>query len=280
MIKPFLRNKELFSTTPLIYFGLKFVVEWKNMKNLLKNVICFLLNLFSFLSPKNRATILMYHSIGRNNVFSTVLPESFERQMNYLKKGNYNVMGLGELVDILEKKQPISAKTVVISFDDGYADNFIFAWPILKRCGFPATIFLTTGLAGGVKIKKTGEQMRMLDWPEIEKMQKSGLVDFQPHTVNHPHLSEVSSEEAQKEIAGSLTTIEERLGKKEKFFAYPYGDYNQDIIDILRTNGFRAALIVKRGLIKQESPLFELPRIAVSLKTSLGQFKSKLNFGI
>jgi len=250
------------------------------MKDLIKNLISGFLNIFIFLAPKNRAVILMYHSVGRNEIPSTVSPENFAKQMLYLKKKQYQVISLTSLRDILEKKQPLPVKAVVLSFDDGYIDNFIFAWPILQRCGFPATIFLTTGAVGGEKIKKDGQRLKMLDWPEVEKMQKSGLVDFQPHTMSHPRLAQLEREEAQKEIIGSLIAVEEKLGKKEKFFAYPYGDYNQGVINILRINGFRAALTVKRGLVKQENSLFELPRITVSLKTSLGQFKSKLNFGI
>ena len=249
------------------------------MKNLIKNLISGFLSIFIFLAPKNRAVILMYHSVGRNEIPSTVSPKNFAKQMAYLKEKQYQVISLANLVDILEKKQPWPTKAVVLSFDDGYADNFIFAWPILWQYNFPATIFLTAGTIGGEKIKKTGERLPMLAWPEIEKMQKSGLVDFQPHTQSHPRLSEISQAEAQKEITESQAVIKEHLGGEAQFFAYPYGVYNQSIIDILKANGFIAALTVSRGLVKQESQLFELPRMAVSLKTSLAQFKSKLNFG-
>ncbi len=74
--------------------------------------------------------------------------------------------------------------------------------------------------------------------------------------------------------------IEARLAGEACFFAYPYGDYNQAVIDILRKNNFRAALTVKQGLVSPQSPFFELPRLAISFKTSLRQFKSKLNFGV
>ncbi|MDD5750405.1 MAG: polysaccharide deacetylase family protein [Candidatus Pacebacteria bacterium] len=248
---------------------------------MLKNAICFLLNPFAFLAPKNRVAVLMYHSTGRNNAPSTVSPENFAKQMAFLEKNRYGVVSLASLVDILEKEEPIPAKTIVLTFDDGYLDNFVFAWPVLKQHGFPATVFLTTGTVGGEKIKKDGQRLKMLGWPEAGKMQKSGLVDFQPHTMSHPRLAQIAKEEAQKEIAGSLVAIEEKLGnRKERFFAYPYGDYNQDIVDILKANGFRAALTVKRGLVKKDSLLFELARIDLYNNTSLIEFRSKINFGL
>ncbi len=250
------------------------------MKNFIKNLVCFFLNMFSFLAPKDKVVILMYHSIGRNNVFSTVSPENFERQMNFLKKGNYNVMGFSKLAALLEQKKEIPNKTVVLTFDDGYSDNFIFAWPVLKRCNFPATIFLTTGLMGGVKIKKTGEQMRMLDWLQIDKMFKSGLIDFQPHTISHPRLTEITPEEATGEILNSQKAVDEQLANQPRFFAYPYGDYNQTIIDILKNSGFRAAVTVKKGIVRNNSPLLELRRKSINQKTNIGQFKAKINFGL
>jgi len=222
----------------------------------------------------------MYHSIGRNNIFSTVSPEDFERQMNFLKKGDYKVIGLKDLVDILEQGKEIPQKTVVLTFDDGYSDNFIFAWPVLKRCNFPATIFLTAGLIGGVKTSKSGEALRMLDWLQVDKMAKSGIVDFQPHTVNHPHLADISIEEAAREIMDSQKAIADQLNSNPQFFAYPYGNYNQGVIDILKANGFRAALAVKEGMVKANSPFFELKRKSVNRLTTLNRFKSKVNFGL
>jgi len=222
----------------------------------------------------------MYHSVGRNNVFSTVSPEDFARQMNFLKKGGYNVIGLGDLADILEQKKEIPSKTVVLTFDDGYRDNFIYAWPVLKGHNFSATIFLTTGLVGGVKIKKTGQPMRMLNWLQIDKMFTSGLIDFQPHTVSHPRLTKISQGEGAGEILDSRKAIEDQLANQPRLFAYPYGDYSPAIVDILKNNGFTAAVTVKEGIVKNNSRTLELKRKSVNQKTNIIQFRSKINFGL
>ena len=218
----------------------------------------------------------MYHSIGRNNIFSTVSPEDFERQMNFLKKRDYNVIGLKDLVDILEQEREIPQKTIVLTFDDGYSDNFIFAWPVLKRCNFPASIFLTTGWVGSFCPKKNNEQIRMLDWLQIDKMAKSGLIDFQPHTINHPKLADITLEEVEKEIIGSQKTIAECLNSSPQLFAYPYGSYNQQVIALLKERGFRGAVTIKSGRVTIKDGLFEIRRKGVFSKTSIYQFKSLL----
>ena len=184
------------------------------IKRFAKNIISFYLNFLSLFFHKKGAVVLMYHSIGRNNVFSTVSPENFEKQLCFLKKNNFNVITLSDFWRFLDKEEPLPKKTIILTFDDGYYDNFSYGWPILKRYKFKATIFLTTGLVGGVKIKKSGERLKMLSWQEIEKMQKSGIIDFQPHTQSHPRLTEISPELIQKEIGESKQSIEQALVKK------------------------------------------------------------------
>ena len=186
------------------------------LKSFVKNIISFYLNFLSLFFHKKGGVVLMYHSIGRNNVFSTVSPENFEKQLCFLKKNNFNVITLSDLWRFLDKEEPLPKKTIILTFDDGYYDNFSYGWPILKRYKFKATIFLTTGLVGGVKIKKSAEPLKMLSWQEIEKMQKSGIIDFQPHTQSHPRLTEISPELIQKEIGESKQSIEQALVKKAK----------------------------------------------------------------
>jgi len=247
------------------------------IKRFAKNIISFYLNFLSLFFHKKGAVVLMYHSIGRNNVFSTVSPENFEKQLCFLKKNNFNVITLSDFWRFLDKEEPLPKKTIILTFDDGYYDNFSYGWPILKRYKFKATIFLTTGLVGGVKIKKSGERLKMLSWQEIEKMQKSGIIDFQPHTQSHPRLTEISPELIQKEIGESKQSIEQALVKKAEFFAYPYGDYNEAVVDILKTLGFKLALTVKEGRINLKDNPFYLKRKAIFSRTSFSQFKAKVN---
>jgi len=112
------------------------------MKNILKNLVYFILSIFNF----NGAIILMYHSIGDNSELATVKVKDFKKQLKYLKKKKFNVIKLSELVKLSEGNKKIQPKTMCLTFDDGYQDNYINVFPLLKKYNFPATIFMSTAL--------------------------------------------------------------------------------------------------------------------------------------
>lgn len=232
-------------------------------KYLIKNLAYYPLNFFSFFLPRKSCSILMYHSISDHRALYAVQPKNFAWQMAYLKGGNFNVISLARLVDLLAVQKEIPDKTVILTFDDGYEDNYLNVFPLLKKYNFPATIFLSAGLIGGQRESKSQDIiLNILNWPQIEEMHQSGLIDFQPHTVSHPKLAKISREIAVQEIVESKKLIEKRLNKQCRIFSYPYGNYNQSIIEILKGNGFTAAVTVKPGFIQaedRETP-FELRR--------------------
>ena len=165
---------------------------------------------------------------------------------------------------------------MVLTFDDGYQDNFINAFPILKKHNFPATIFLPTNLIGQ-QMNLQNILLKILDWSEIKEMYQSGLIDFHPHSLNHPRLDRVDLKQAEQEIRQSKEIIEKELDKKCLFFAYPHGKYNQGVSRILKDLGFRAGLTIKAGLVKQGDNLFELKRISINSIISFVRFKAKVN---
>ena len=236
------------------------------LKKIIKDELAFI----SLLFPCQKGvSVLMYHSIAHNDVFFTVKPEMFEKQMKYLKDKDYNVIKLSDLISLLESNEELPKKTVVLTFDDGYQDNYNNAFLILKKYNFPATIFLVTGLVNQEINNSQNIPLKILNWEQIKEMHQSGLIDFQPHTVNHQELNK-------QEIIDSKKEIEERLNKKCEFFTYPRGVYNDKIIDILKNNGFRAAWTVENGRIKKDDNLFKLKRISVNSITSFIQFKVKI----
>lgn len=222
-------------------------------------------------------SILMYHSIDYNKIFFTVKPEDFKTQMDWLYQKKYNVISLSKLVDIVKLKEKIPPKTLVLTFDDGFKDNYFNAFPILKKYNFPATIFLTTDFIGGEqKNESTGILFKTLDWSQTKEMHNSGLIDFEPHTGSHLELTKIPLNEAEKEILSSRRIIEEALGKTCYFFAYPRGKYNKEIINILKENNFLAALTVDPGRVKQNSELLKLPRMSIDSLTGRFQFLHKI----
>ncbi|MFH1388269.1 MAG: polysaccharide deacetylase family protein [Patescibacteria group bacterium] len=222
-----------------------------------------------FFPSKKGISVLMYHSVAHNNVFFTVKPEMFEKQMRYLKNRDYNVIKLSDLVNLLESNEELPKKTVVLTFDDGFEDNYTNVFPILKKYNFPATIFLITGLVNREMNNSQNIPLRILNWKQIQEMHQSGLIDFQPHTVNHQEINK-------EEIINSKKEIEERLNKKCEFFAYPRGVYNNEIIGILKNNGFKASRTVENGKINKGDDLFKLKRISINSTTSFIQFKASL----
>ncbi|MCM8783416.1 MAG: polysaccharide deacetylase family protein [Candidatus Omnitrophica bacterium] len=137
--------------------------------------------------PKYSIPVLLYHSISDNDNLLSVKPDNFKKQVAYLKKANYRIIKLDEFLEIMESRKKIPRKTVVITFDDGYKDNFTYAYPILKECNFPAIIFLITG--------KVGKEIDFLNWDEIKEMVGSKIIDFGGHTRNHIYLPSIQNEE-------------------------------------------------------------------------------------
>jgi len=241
-----------------------------------KNFIYFWLNIFSpKILNKNKASILMYHSVGYNKMPFNVLPKDFEKQMNYLFKKKYNVVSLKKLVEYI-KNRNIPEKTIVLTFDDGYEDNYQFAFPVLKKYKFPATIFLTTGFIGK-NSSWTRFPLPMLKIEQIIEMHKSLLIDFEPHTWSHLKLHKLSPSEILEEIKKSKEFIESSLNKKCLFFAYPYGKFTFKIREILKKEGFLAAVTVKEGMVSLDDDLFLLKRNYIDSSVGFFEFKGKLD---
>lgn len=243
-------------------------------KQSIKAAIYFLKRIFL---SENKAVILMYHSIGDSKVFFNVKRAEFETQMKFLKENNYNVVSAEKLLEYLNKKD-IPSKTVVITFDDGYQDNFLNAWPILKKYNFPATIFLATGNVGSDFMIR-GEVMRFLNWNEMSEMEASGLIDIEPHTETHQKLNKLTTEETFAEINVSKKMIEEKLNKKCHFFSYPFGIYNDNIIKILKDFSFRAGLSIDKGRIDFKTDKFILRRNSIDSAVKFREFKNIIKLG-
>lgn len=250
------------------------------MKSLARTVIFGVLNsLFPAEIFSKHCVILMYHSIGENRVFFTVKPREFERQMEYLKEHSYSVISLRSVIEKFERGERDFQKCAVLTFDDGYRDNYDNAYPILKKYGFPATIFVATGFVGRSMNNSYNEPLPMLSWDQLKEMQSSGLIDIEPHTVHHAKLAEIPAKEAVEEIQESKKEIEERLGKKCVSFAYPHGSFDAEVEALVQRAGFLAAVTTKEGIITQKNgKLFALKRNSVDSTVDGTGFKAKLGF--
>jgi peptidoglycan/xylan/chitin deacetylase (PgdA/CDA1 family) len=234
----------------------------------------------SFLGlPKNRAVILMYHSVDDNDVFFTVSSENFEKQLQYIKSKRFTTLKLSELVRRLKDRENIS-NCIALTFDDGYKDNYTNALGLLKKYDMPATIFLTTGdIETKSKMNET-KNLLMLSESEIDEMYESNLVEFMPHTVSHPRLSKISDSAAENEMEQSRNYIEGRLSTEANIFAYPSGIFDDKHVEMLKKNDWIGAVTVKEGLVTPESDLFQLPRVSIDSSTTFLQFEGKLSSAV
>jgi len=242
------------------------------MKTFLKDT---LFRLLSLVAPRiaDRASILMYHSVGdRADYFNNVSPRAFERQMAYLAHSGRRVISFAELVRRLDRRETLDG-AIVITFDDGYEDNYVNAFPVLKSYGFPATIFVATDLIGDAD--KRGIQR--LSPAQLREMHASGLIAIEPHTKSHPKLSQLDERATREEIQGSMMAIEDLLGKKTTVFAYPYGNYNDMTVRIVQESGMAAACTVEEGTVSAESDPYRLPRNSVDRSTNMAQFRGKVS---
>lgn len=220
---------------------------------------CFLIaTLVSFilLPAKHVVPVLWYHSIDEYSQVSklSVAPESFERQMIFLKRRGYNVVGLDELIDSIKAKKKLPSRTVAITFDDGYENNFTVAYPILKKYGFPATIFVVTDWVG---------RAGYISWDQIKRMADNGI-DIGAHTKTHPCLTDLDRSRAWDEISGSKRTIEAMIGHEVKFFCYPFGAFNEEAKRMVQEAGYVGACATNPGKLAPKDDIYALKRIRIS----------------
>ena len=209
---------------------------------------------FAFwLSDKYVVPIMMYHNINYTSqpLDNMVSPENFAWQMSYLKKHGYRILSLDELVNGLREKRSFPRKTVVITFDDGYEDNYQYALPVLKKNLFPAIFFIVT---------ETVEKPGFMSWEQIKEMEKSGMV-FGSHTCNHIYLPAVDENQQHYQIQKSKEIIEENLGHPIYYFAYPVGGFTEPIKAMIRQAGYQGACTTNRGYYRLNQNPYELKRI-------------------
>jgi len=190
--------------------------------------------------------VLTYHNFSKNKeTLMMVTKEKFEQQMRYLKDNGYTVITLDDFFDFLEFRKQLPRKAVVLTIDDGWQGVYTIAYPILKKYGYPATLFVYTDLINGNR--------KTLDWAQVAELDRGGI-DIQCHTKTHRNFNKIKDKESlkqyvsdvQSEITESTRTIKKKLNKKVKYLAYPYGETNNLVIAFLKQNGYRGALTVKR----------------------------------
>lgn len=204
--------------------------------------------------------ILTFHDIADRSSVISFPPQIFRRGMAKLHESGYRTLSLIDAANCLRNDQAFPARSLVITFDDGYGSVYEKAFPVLQRYGMSATVFLTVGKAENLDQRLSTLQGRaMLSWSSIREMLKHGM-SFGAHTLTHPDLTHLSLDGITEEVLGSKDIIENALGTSVSSFTYPYGRYNNSVRAFVRQH-FVCACSDRLGLIKTNSDLYALERV-------------------
>ncbi|MEK6263792.1 MAG: polysaccharide deacetylase family protein [Clostridium sp.] len=213
--------------------------------------------------------VLMYHSIGYEAGNTVRVPkENFKKQMKYLKDTGYVTLTLDEAYDFFAKNKPVPEKSVVLTFDDGYVDNYVEALPILNEFEFKATFFVITGAVGKSKNYMNIEQLK--------EMESSGM-DIQSHTVHHKNLKELSYEKQLETLKESKNFLEKTLNKRIKYFAYPYGEYSKESLKAVKEAGYTMAFATAGRWSDKTDGILTLDRVFISGSANLDVFIDRIS---
>ncbi|MFY0640269.1 MAG: polysaccharide deacetylase family protein [Bermanella sp.] len=227
---------------------------------------------------QHQAIILQYHHVSTDTPASTsISPEAFAEHLELITELGFDVKPLEFVIESIKNNTPFSRKTVAITFDDGYDSIYLAAYPQLKSKGFPFTVFICPKAID----KNHGSTMT---WEQLKEIDNNGG-NIANHSFEHLHLLEQLNNETQdqwqaritKDISMAQQRLEEQLGPRLKYFAYPYGEFNEILKNLLKNEGYMA-FAQQSGAVNQFSDLQALPRFPASgVYSNLQTLKTKLN---
>ena len=225
------------------------------------------------LAIADSANIFVYHRFDEPLFSSTNTSSAdFQSHLEILKKLDFSVISLREMVEKLKSKSTLPQRCAVITVDDAYRSFMATGWPLLKQYGFPATLFVSTDYVG---------QEGYLDWDELAALSKEG-VEIGNHSASHEYLINLLEEPGGKErvlvgLQRSQDAFEEHLGIKPVVFAYPFGEFSPELTAEIKGFGFLAAFGQQSGVATPDQDFFKLPRFPMGgADITAESFRSKL----
>lgn len=204
-------------------------------------------------SPGAGIPVLTYHHIGMGTEWYNVQPTDFEQQLSYLRESGYVSVSVTELAEGLAGRAKLPPRPVVITFDDGYEDNYLAALPVLERQKMMGTFFVVTGKLG---------QPGYMSWDQAREMAARGM-ELGSHTVHHYTLNEISLREMERELILSRLMLETNIPASAPIFANPFGETAPAVVKLLEQTGYRAACSSVVGLNRTGENLYMIRRLSV-----------------
>ncbi len=215
---------------------------------------------------KKSIPVLMYHHVSPVGRELNVTPENFEDQMRFLRNRGWKTLLADEFLYLIQQNK-VPNKLVLLTFDDGFADNYVYAYPVLKKYGMKAILFVTTSMIQDADIPRTNFLARphkeawylatsgkcaevMCTWNELKEMQDNMIFDIQSHGMTHDtpiFIREKKYAELRENLYKGKKTLESRLSKKVFHHAWPKGVYDSEAIDVAMNVGFKVLYTTERG---------------------------------
>ena len=221
-----------------------------------------------------RLPILMYHKIdrlppppGARYHRNYVLPEQFDAQLAALKRWGYETISFADWLAYRRGEGTLPRWPIILTFDDGYRSTYEVAWPLLKRHGATATVFLVSDLIGKTNAWDAQEiQEPLLDAAAIAAL-RAGRIEFGSHTRTHPALTALPPQRALVELRDSRAALQQLLGEPVRVLCYPYGKQNPAVRALAREAGYEAAVIARRRLNSRTTDPLRLTRLRIDTST-------------
>ncbi|MGH4118763.1 polysaccharide deacetylase family protein [Clostridium sp.] len=212
--------------------------------------------------------ILMYHSVGNKSGNELIIPPALlKKQFQWLKDNGYTTITLDDLYNYFKNNKPIPKKSVVLTFDDGYVDNYTNMYPIIKEFGFNATVFIITNTVD--------KDPKYLTSAELKEMNANGI-DIESHTVDHDILGEISYEKQLETLKDSKAFLENLLNKKVNYIAYPEGSYNSSTPKAAEDAGYSMGVSTDGRWSSKKDGMYKLERVYISAFFNMDTFEERV----
>lgn len=209
-----------------------------------------------------KVPVMMYHDIlPKKTVIYDLTPQELKKHFELIKSWEMTPISLNRLIAHLRTGSPLPKKPIVLTFDDGYGGHYEYAYPLLKKYGYPAVFAVHTSSVG-VNAGRTH-----VTWQQLKIMANDPLITISSHSKTHPALTKISDKQLYQEIVESKQTFETQLGQQINYFTYPYGNYDSRVKQIVASSGYLAAIAFgnpTQTFAGQSKDLFEIPRFEKS----------------
>ena len=238
-------------------------------ERILKRLALRALVLFARLTDRwrrSRIPVFLYHSIDAAGSPVSIHPERFTSHWDYLRRRGFRPIALCQAADLARSRRAFPARSVVLTFDDGYRNN---AAPIraILQAGGRATLFPTAGRMGGYNewdaVRGDIPTLPLLPPEAVADLARMGC-EIGAHGLTHAALDALSADALSAEVAGSCRRLTALVGRPVTSFAYPYGCYHERALDAIREAGIQAACTTLRGYLTARTPLLEIPRFSAA----------------